>query len=234
MIEIEHGWSDKSYGPMNMVGHEEFDAKRRENRAKFLLDFGLTPSRSVQPKVMHGNKVEVVDVSNHGMQIPLECDALITDKPGLALTMPFADCFPVILVDQVKNVVAIMHCGWRPLDKEIVNATIEKMRDQFNCDPKDIIAHVGPGICTACYEVKEDVYEKFVPLASASIGRLRLNLLQVIRTQLIFAGVERINTAGANCTACSDNDDGTKTYYSWRRDKSDPLDCQMALVVMRQ
>ena len=39
--------------------------------------------------------------------------------------------------------------------------TVEKMQKEFGCDPKNILACVGPSICQECYEVSEDVIDMF-------------------------------------------------------------------------
>lgn len=35
------------------------------------------------------------------------------------------------------------------------------MEKEYNTDPADIVAFIGPSICHNCYEVSEDVAEQF-------------------------------------------------------------------------
>ena len=41
--------------------------------------------------------------------------------------------------------------------ERIGKVTVEKMEEEFGCDPADISRAVGPSICQDCYEVSEDV-----------------------------------------------------------------------------
>ena len=46
-------------------------------------------------------------------------------------------------------------------DNKEIAEHIEKMQKEFSCDPKNILACVGPSICQECYEVSSDVAEEF-------------------------------------------------------------------------
>jgi len=42
-----------------------------------------------------------------------DCDALITNEKDIVLTILTADCVPVLLYDEEKKVVAVIHAGWK-------------------------------------------------------------------------------------------------------------------------
>ena len=66
----------------------------------------------------------------------MEGDAVITNIKKIAVGIFTADCVPVILVDEVRKVVAAIHSGWRGTFESITFKTIEKMKNEFKCNEK--------------------------------------------------------------------------------------------------
>ena len=141
-----------------------------------------------------------------------EGDALLTNSPGLRLSVRTADCYPILLADTKNRAVAAVHAGWRGAADEILAKTIAKMRAQFGTLPADIVAAIGPGIGVCCYEVGAEVAQLF-----GVEGAGRVDLAAANRCQLIDAGVEDrpIDVLGG-CTSCD-----TARFYSFRREKEE-------------
>lgn len=89
-----------------------------------------------------------------------DTDALVTNQPKIALALNFADCVPIIFYDPVKKVVAAAHAGWRGTVAKIGPKTVETMVKNFNSNPEDTIALIGPAIGKCCFKVGEDVLNK--------------------------------------------------------------------------
>src|SRR5581483_2549688 len=100
---------------------------------------------------------------------PLAGDGLITDTPGLLLSILTADCLPVILVDPKRRAVGVFHAGWRGTAKRIVEKGVGEMHRWFGSDPRDLKAAIGPGIRGCCYEVGPEIQSTFD--AQFSYGR---------------------------------------------------------------
>jgi purine-nucleoside/S-methyl-5'-thioadenosine phosphorylase / adenosine deaminase len=139
-----------------------------------------------------------------------EADALITDRPGVALSIRTADCFPILLADPEHRAVAAVHAGWRGTEQEIVGRTLDAMCSDFDTSPAQIAVAIGPGIGACCYEVGDDVARRF-----GLTGAGRIDLAAINREQLIRAGVpaSRIDTLG-HCTRCE-----SESFHSYRRDR---------------
>jgi YfiH family protein len=137
-------------------------------------------------------------------------DALLTNRPGLRLSVRTADCYPILLADSKNRAVAAVHAGWRGAADEIVAKTIARMRTQFGTSPPDIVAAIGPGIGVCCYQVGAEVAQLF-----GVEGAGRVDLAAANRCQLIDAGVEdrHIDVLGG-CTSCD-----AARFYSFRREK---------------
>jgi YfiH family protein len=84
-------------------------------------------------------------------------DALLTDQAAIVLSVRTADCTPILLVDPPRRAVAAVHAGWRGGLQRIVEKTVGVMRATFGSDPRRMLAALGPGIRTCCYEVGEEV-----------------------------------------------------------------------------
>ncbi len=234
-FECLWAWSEKKDGPMNIVGHPTFDRDRRHNRAAFLQRMKLYLANCVTPTLTHSAHVESVSVANPD-DVQLKCDALITDKVGLVLTIGMADCPPLFLYDPIKRVIALVHCGWRPLAAGIIKNTIDRMKSGYNVDPADLHAYVGPGICRNCYEVKDDVACKFHTAQSSDSERHYISLQAEISFYLKAAGVHVSRMQGSKeCTSTEKISFSSEEpkYFSYRRDKkNDPLDTQMAIFML--
>jgi purine-nucleoside/S-methyl-5'-thioadenosine phosphorylase / adenosine deaminase len=91
-------------------------------------------------------------------------DALITNEPGILLSVRSADCVPVLLLDPERRAVAAIHAGWKGMLGCIAEKTVGEMRRLFGSRPAAMFAAIGPSIRACCYEVGED-------LAGAFCGR---------------------------------------------------------------
>jgi YfiH family protein len=88
-------------------------------------------------------------------------DALVTDQPGVLLSVRTADCLPVLLLDPRRRAIAAIHAGWRSALGRIVEKTVGLMRAVCGSDPHQLLAALGPGIRACCYQVGEEVVAAF-------------------------------------------------------------------------
>ncbi len=146
-----------------------------------------------------------------------DCDALITDQKGIMLTILTADCVPILLFDPKREIVSAVHAGWNGTYKKILYKTVKKMIDEFDCNPKNIIAGIAPSISRCCYEVGEDVARYFFDdeLAFDIVGdKYMLDLPYINQQQLLQAGLNPKSIELSNiCTACE-----VENYFSYRKE----------------
>ena len=88
-------------------------------------------------------------------------DALLTNQPGILLSVRTADCLPVLLLDPRHRAVAAIHAGWRSALGRIIEKTVGVMRAVFGSDPHHLLAALGPSIRACCYEVGEEIVAAF-------------------------------------------------------------------------
>ena len=81
-------------------------------------------------------------------------DAMVTDRPGIALGIITADCAPVLLADPDAGVIGAVHAGWRGAVAGVLDATVAAMAA---LGATAIRAAVGPCIRQSSYEVGADL-----------------------------------------------------------------------------
>ena len=169
-FSTRHGGVSRAYGGNSLnLGFTKQDTRSavERNREIFLKELGVADGRRSWPLVslrqIHSDVIHRID----GIQVgqtpaqPLAGDGMITDTPGLVLSVQTADCLPVILVDKKRRAIGVFHAGWRGTVKRIVEKGVGEMRKHFKSDPRDLVAAIGPGVQACCYEVGEDVRTKF-------------------------------------------------------------------------
>ncbi len=164
-FSTRHGGVSRAYGKNALnLGFTKHDSRAavEHNRELFLKTLGVTKGRKSWPLItlrqIHSDLVHRVDSAP---EHALAGDGLITNTPGLLLAVQTADCLPVILVDQKNRAVGVFHAGWRGTVKRIVEKGIGEMRRYFGSDPRNLIAAIGPGVQGCCYQVGEEVRQKF-------------------------------------------------------------------------
>jgi len=146
------------------LGFTKDDSKAavERNRTAFLRKLGAHAARDSRPLVtlrqVHSDIIHNVDSAP---QTQLVGDGLITATPGLLLAIQTADCLPIILVDPKRRAVGVFHAGWRGTLQRIVEKGVGEMRRQFGSRPRDLKAAIGPAIHACCYQVGEEVRERF-------------------------------------------------------------------------
>lgn len=88
-------------------------------------------------------------------------DGLVTNEKGITLVTTFADCVPLYFADEKNKVIGLAHSGWKGTIGRIGKVMIERMKQEFHTEPKDIKAAIGPSICVNCYEVSRELAEDF-------------------------------------------------------------------------
>ena len=129
-----------------------------QNRTLFLRELGCERWPLVSLRQMHSDHLHNVDKVPHA---PLTGDGLVTATPGVLIAVQTADCLPVLLVDAERRTVGAFHAGWRGTVARIVEKGVGVMRRDFGSEPADIRAAIGPGIGTCCYQVGEEIKDKF-------------------------------------------------------------------------
>lgn len=198
---------------LNLGNHRGDSAENVEENYRILgKAVGFVPEQLVLTRQIHSNLVRTVTATDRAgldhRNYP-ECDALITNTPGVGLVIFTADCTPILFHDPVTGAVGAAHAGWKGTALGIAQKTVEAMVAAFGCDPRNIRAAIGPNIAQCCFQTDRDVPDAMVAaLGDAALPSIRqardkyyVNLKEINALFLRRAGVRHIEISGA-CTFC--------------------------------
>lgn len=156
------GVSPDPWQSLNLgVNSGDDPAHVRENFRRFCDAVGTDANCLVKNHQVHSDIVRCVTSDDRTPDLALpgvfDGDGLVTDQPGVCLTVFSADCIPVLLYDPVGRCIAAAHAGWRGTALGIAARAVEVMTQSFGCDPRNILAAIGPGISPCCFETHGDV-----------------------------------------------------------------------------
>lgn len=216
------GVSEAPFASLNLSSSvADSAANLRANRQRAYGALGCGTETLVHAHLVHGAGVARVTRAQQG-QAAGQVDGLITNEPGCGLTMNYADCTPILLVDARRGAIGLGHAGWQGAVQDLPGALVRAMAAAFGSDPGDLIAGIGPCIGACCYEVGEPVIsavrtafadEAALLLAQPGKRRPHFDLAAANEENLRRAGVRRVENAGI-CTACR-----TDLFFSHRAEK---------------
>lgn len=188
-------------------------ANVQENFRRLGQALGFDPQRLVLSRQVHSDIVHKAAEADCGAGLfapgLAPCDALITDIPGIALTVFTADCTPILLHDPVTGAVGAAHAGWRGTVSAIAAKTVQAMCREYGCRPEDIRAAIGPNIGFCHFETDADVPEALLDAFGQEMNafivrdgaKFRADLKAVNAWVLRSVGVTQIDI-GTECTCC--------------------------------
>ena len=177
--------------------------KKKRERESFLYMIGIPYERVAYFTQTHSTLVATVSPNTRS---PIRADGGITIDPKVVLSITAGDCLPVALFDTAGPGYALVHSGWRGTGIA-VNA-LTGMSLNFGTKPEDVLAIIGPGIGSCCYNVPEERADKFRRFGDGVVFRRKgetfLDLKEANRVLLKKAGIGEIRVSSL-CTCCADN-----------------------------
>jgi YfiH family protein len=185
-----------------------------ENRRRIAEHLGESLDQLITLRQTHSNKVIVATEAWLHENRP-ERDALITCSKNLIIGIITADCVPVLLADADAGIIAAVHAGWKGATTNIIQNTIQAMKD-LGANTNKIIAAIGPCIWQNSYEVAQDFYEKLPNdqvffKSSSNENHWMFDLAGYVEQQLQLSGVAQI------CPSPADTYTQENLFFSNRR-----------------
>jgi YfiH family protein len=213
------GVSAGLYSSLNCgYGSDDEAANVRENRRRAAATFDLGESDLLTLHQIHSTEVLAVGDGRWTSPGAPKADALVTDRPGVALGVLAADCAPVLLADPQAGVIGAAHAGWRGALAGVVEATITAM-ERLGARRENLSAAIGPCIGAASYEVGPEFPAPFLAQDDANAaffrkapraGHFLFDLAGYLARRIASAGVSAAAT-GHDTLAASDD------FFSYRR-----------------
>ena len=128
-----------------------------ENKSAICNYLNIDKNNLITPEQTHSSNIDIAKIKKQNYP---QTDGLILTEPKLAIFLNFADCTPLIFYDEKQNIGAVSHAGWRGTAQKISSLTVEKLVKEFDSKKENIKVLIGPTICTNCFDIGEEVFEK--------------------------------------------------------------------------
>lgn len=181
--------------------------------------YNAEESRNTPPPFLmnqpHGADVVVLnELPTH----PLLCDALVSDKPGIQLTVKTADCAPVLFLDTEARIIGAAHAGWKGAFQGILENTILSMLS-LGAHIENIHAAVGPHLTQQNFQISSSMQNLFSQTESLFFHEtpngIYFDFSGYIQHRLNRVGIRNIDMSPIDTYADS-------AYNSYRRDPQNP------------
>lgn len=160
------GVSSGLYASLNAgTGSGDDVAAVAENRRRIAAAFALPPHHLLGVHQVHSPDAVFVDAPWAGARP--QADALVTTRPGLAISVLTADCAPVLLADIEAGVIGAAHAGWKGALGGVLESCVSLMETHGAVRAR-IAAAIGPCIHQASYEVGPEFRARFLEADSAN------------------------------------------------------------------
>ncbi len=197
-----------------LISHKQDGDFRNINKTNQFIKPFLDNKQLCYIKLQHGVKRQITNDNQNNYQ----GDCLITNNKQHCLAMIVGDCFPVILFNQTKTHLSLIHCGWRSTNQNIIGLTINDLKTYYNLNPQNILAWIGPGIHPCCYKFKQQpqqiLKKKWHKFINFQNNLWSIDLVGFIKQELLNHKIKKQNIISINqCTCCDQN------YYSHYQSK---------------
>ena len=181
---------------------------------------GLNNKKLFTMNQTHSNKVIVIDDSNKHIQ-RVNSDALVTRQKKIAISVLTADCVPILIYDEVNQIIASIHAGWKGALSGIVENTLNAIF-KISRNSKINVA-IGPCISVHNYEVGKEFHKKFIKESKKNEkffvpnreGKFLFNLRDYVNSK--FEELEINHLENIDFDTYSED----KKFFSFRRSKQD-------------
>ena len=147
---------------------------------------------------IHSNKFVFID-EKYNKKIKPKADAIITNQRYLPIAILTADCVPILICDNKKKMIGIIHAGWKGAYKGIIDRVIKFMIKK-GCKLKNLTIALGPSISVKNYEVKEDFRKKFLKKDKKNLkyfkikkNKLYFDLTKYVQALLLKSKIKNID-----------------------------------------
>jgi len=157
----KNGFSNGNYESLNCgLGSDD----KKENVTKNLnwvsQKIGCDQESLITLNQKHTNEVICFN-SNADIKNKLTGDALVTKVKNIGISILTADCASILFYDPKNKIIGCAHAGWKGALSGIIQNTVKKF-NELNSKNEDLIVVIGPCINKKNYNVKIDLFKKFI------------------------------------------------------------------------
>lgn len=208
------GKSLPPYESLNLAYHVGDEKINVDKNRKIIQDIFCPNKEILWMEQTHSDTVLIADRQHYKDGFVGIGDAMVCNDKNITCMVMVADCNPILIYDQKKQIFALIHAGREGLVKSIIYKTIEKMRSLHQSKPQDMLVFVGASIRKCCYEISKDLalsFDKSHLIVKNST--YKLDLISLLESQLkecdiLSQNIEILPT----CSCCEES------LFSYRRE----------------
>ncbi len=155
------GVSSAPYEGLNCgIGSGDKAGNIQTNRAKVAAAAGVKPENLLPVYQVH--QATTLYADKPWEERP-KADSVVTDKPGIGLSILTAECAPVLFIGEKENnapVIGAAHAAWKGSLTGVLDNTVKEM-EKRGALKSQIRACIGPSISRRSYEVDKAFMKNF-------------------------------------------------------------------------
>ncbi len=167
------------------------------------------PEELIFANQVHGDKI--IAINKKPEDVP-DGDAFITNQKNLSIAVRVADCQGLLVFDPVQKAISAIHSGWRGSTVNIIGKTIQRLKEEYGSNPKDLIVGISPSLgpcCTEFSDPKKELPEFIHPyIEGHHVDFWSLSIDQLKNEGVMESQIEKTK----QCTKCD-----PAGFYSYRK-----------------
>ena len=211
------GVSKNVYSSLNCgLGSNDEKNNVLDNLAIVSKKIGVSKNNLLLMNQTHSNKVVTITKDNKNIQ-RINSDALITKIKDITISVLTADCVPILIYEEINQIVACIHAGWRGALNGIIKNTLNEI---VNMSKKNkIYVAIGPCIGFKNYEVGKEFHNEFIQenkkneifFFHGEEGKILFDLRKYVNFKIKEFDIKYIENIGFDTYAEKNN------FFSFRR-----------------
>ena len=150
------------------LAYQVDDGKGVKERRQLLADLLDTDvNRFVFVHQHHSDKIQKVTLNDLGkgtdsFESGVDVDALYTYEKSVPLCIFHADCVPIFFVDEITNLVGIIHAGFKGTLIHVAYKSIQQVIKDENINVNNLKFYIGPYRMPSSFVIDEETKQRIV------------------------------------------------------------------------
>ena len=150
------------------LAYQVDEGRRVKERRQLLADLlNVDYKRFVFVHQHHSDKIQKVTLNDLGkgtdsFESGVDVDALYTYEKNVPLCIFHADCVPIFFIDETKDLVGIVHAGFKGTLIHVVYKSIQQVIKDENVDVKNLKFYIGPYRMPSLFMIDDETRQKIV------------------------------------------------------------------------
>jgi polyphenol oxidase len=208
------GVSQSPFDGFNLAEHVDDDPQSVKQNRQSLVQSLCLPEVPFWLNQTHSNQCVQVKANKPNCS-PTNADASYTRQKNQVCVTMTADCLPILLCNKSATFIAACHAGWRGL----ADGAVENTVTQYQSDPSELMAWIGPAISQQYFEVGIDVKSLFCQQRSENKQYFESNKDAKFQFDFVGLAADKLSRLGVKVYQsglCSYAEQSQ--FFSYRRD----------------